>query len=182
MNPRWLLRAAVALLVIALGLAVAVVSTSCGPSADARDGRALVVAGFEGAVVALEICDAAEAQRIDAIQHPTAADIALAEDHVARLTRAKAALVNVRAWLTGDLSDDDGRAAMREVVETLAVLVAELRADGVKVPPRVVDALRDAYRLAAPCGGGMCPMPAPSSSTPPRPAPRASSAAPAVSI
>lgn len=143
------------LLVLALAVAVpALPLQGCAATAQQREAMVAKSAAlaFNGAVVALELLDANEARRLDAMASPTPEQLVAAEQRVERLERARDALSIVRSWLSGERSETDARAALSDAIGLLNLVERELRADGVRVPPQVSDglALASAWAGSAP--------------------------------
>lgn len=118
--------------------------TGCTPaqraaSADVVD-KAEALA-FTGGVVALLLLDDQLARHLDSLPHPTAQQLAAAQLRVDRLSRARAALAIVRQALAGELGDLDERGKLREAVQALDLVAAELEADGVRLPEDLLRAL-----------------------------------------
>lgn len=132
-----------------IGFSFAQPGIACTP-AQQRAASADVVAkaealAFNGATLALLQLDAQEARHLDSLEHPTEVQIQAAVLRVARLTRARDALAIVRRALAGEFGDLDERDKLREAVEALDLVAAELEADGVKLPAdlqRALDAAR----------------------------------------
>lgn len=118
---------------------------ACSP---AKDASAVVhesaVFAYTGAVAALEVLDAREAAYADTLNSTMAAELEATERRVQRLERARAALAVVRAWLSGERSEGDARAAMRDAVTDLLLAADEAESHGKKVPPSVRQGLETA--------------------------------------
>lgn len=140
---------------LALGLALFCLplATGCRGPASA-DTAAMAVraehAAFNAAVVAWELMDQAEADRLHAlgIREPpaTATELAAAEARVARLKRAKEALGLARAELLAS-SSKDATAHILAAADLIIIGVDEARADGMKIPDSVRDSLVSARAL-----------------------------------
>lgn len=124
---------------------------SCSSAPSKGDTAALVqrveALAFNGAVIALEVLDGLEARHLDSLKSPTPEDIAKGERALERLKRARSALELVEAHIEGN-AQGDPKAALREAVEALRLIAAELKADGVDVPKRVTDGLQIAAAFA----------------------------------
>jgi hypothetical protein len=75
------------------------------------------------------VVDALDAALALAVKHADQAD--------PRLAKAVQAVATVRLWQRGQVSDAEGRAALREFAGLLGDVAADLRARGVAVPPSV---------------------------------------------
>lgn len=117
-----------------------------GKPANATTERTAALA-YTGAVVALEVLDAREAAYLDGIAQPTPEQLRAAEARVARLHRARDALLIVRDWLSGR-SEKNATAQLGDAARALRLVVDELRADGVRVPTSVLDGLQLAELFA----------------------------------
>jgi hypothetical protein len=103
---------------------------------------------FNGAVVAFEVLDLYEADRIDGLLKPTDAQIAAATLRVQRLERVRDMLEIARDWLEGKAAEGDGRAALVDATHLLELAAAELQAEGVAVPHAVRDGIKAAKAFA----------------------------------
>jgi len=107
------------------------------PAGSASSSREVVLA-FSAGVAALEVLDELHLQRMKYNLEPTEEQVAFENAHHQRLLRLRDALAIARGWLNGDNSEAEGRAAFRDSLATLKLLVEELRAQGVAIP-RAVD-------------------------------------------
>lgn len=98
-------------------------------------------AAYGGAVASLLLLDELEARHIDGIAHPTDLQLAQATLRVAKLTRARDALVLVRRILTGELSNESAQAQLKDAAQALDLVAAELESDGVTLPDELQKAL-----------------------------------------
>lgn len=153
-----------ALLVLFWGALVHVAAVPSCSHLPERPGAAYVeraaALAFNAAAVSLEVLDAELVFRIneDAERRNLAAlpqaelEAALAPwgRRVLELERARDALAIARAWLTGERSDDDGRAALRDAADALSLLADELESIGAPLPERVREGIRAARAFAGP--------------------------------
>lgn len=95
---------------------------------------------YAEAVIALELLDQAEADKLDAIQSPTEAQIVAARARVAQLVLARDLLKEARLWIMGE-SDADGAGAIQRAAVVLRDVVKAIKAEGGDVPPVVETAL-----------------------------------------
>lgn len=117
---------------------------NCSPKADPATAHAPGVSrelslAFAGAVSSLAVLDALEANRLAKMPTATPVQLAAAERRVDRLRHARDALKIARAWVAGER--DDGKAALADAFETLNLVVAELKTEGITVPADVVAGL-----------------------------------------
>ncbi len=129
---------------VALAVSMLLVSTSgCLPPRDTasvateRDQRL----AFSSALAALEVLDELHLQRMRGNQSPTQEDIEWAQKHTDHLHRIRDSLALWRRWLTGEVTGDQGRAAVRDALAFLQLSAQELQARGLSVPSAVVTAL-----------------------------------------
>lgn len=132
------------ILLISVFLVAAV--PSCG-LLGSKDASGLVsgtaALAFDGAAVALQVLDQKETEYLDSLAEPTSKDIADAEEQVARLQRAREALVIARSYLSGE-SQGNLKAVVASAVKELLLVADELVADGVAIPQAVLDGLEQA--------------------------------------
>jgi hypothetical protein len=104
-------------------------------------------AAYGGAVAALLLLDEQEARHLDSLPHPTELQVQQATLRVAKLTRARDALVLVRRILTGELANESARDQLKDAAQALDLVAAELEADGVSLPDELQQALSAARVL-----------------------------------
>jgi hypothetical protein len=113
-------------------------AVGCAPHKPPADSGSSVDRGvalaFAGGVGALAVLDNALADRMAKMPTATPDQIAKLAAQVDRLKRVRDTLALVRTYIAGE-SDADGRALLRDVLALLNTTVAELQADGVKLPP-----------------------------------------------
>lgn len=100
------------------------------------------VLAFAGVHTAWGILDELERDRLKAINDAgdparAKAELPKAQARNAQLHRLRDALELTRQWLAGELSEQDGRAALRGAVQMLQLLVEEMRGQGLKIPEQV---------------------------------------------
>jgi hypothetical protein len=107
-------------------------------------------AAYNAAVVALELLDQSEADRIAALRTrstpPTDTEIAAADARVARLVRVKTALALARTAI----DKEDGRSSEDNILgaaDLLVLALDEAKADGVAIPASVRDSIVSARTL-----------------------------------
>lgn len=130
---------AIRILMTVLFLFLVSSTTGCAPQRDPNtaavsQGAALV---FSSSLAALEVLDELHAQRMRAIENPTAEQVKWATEHSQRLHRLRDVLAVWRRWLTGEISENQGMQAARDVAATLQLIADDLRAQGVKIPAAV---------------------------------------------
>lgn len=94
---------------------------------------------YSSAVVALELLDALDAQRLAAAGELTDAELEAAETRVRRLELARDALALARSYLTEGRATDDVRGPLRDGVRLLRQAA---ETEDARVPPRAAEALR----------------------------------------
>lgn len=113
---------------------------SVPPPTRAQVVESVKAIAYAEAVIALELLDQAEADRLDAIQSPTEAQVVAARARVAQLVLARDLLKEARAWIMGE-SDADGAGAIQRAAVVLRDVVKTIKAEGGDVPPVVENAL-----------------------------------------
>lgn len=113
---------------------------SVPPTTKAQVVESAKAIAYAEAVTALELLDQAEADRLDAIQSPTDAQVIAARARVAQLVLARDLLKEARAWIVGE-SDADGAGAIQRAAVLLRDVVKAIKAEGGDVPAVVENAL-----------------------------------------
>lgn len=136
------LRLLFSLLIAALVLAGCAPSKGSSSAPQTTGASREAVFAFTGLHTAWALLDEAERMRLKSINDrgdAAAAKAALAgaEARNARLHRIRDALEIAREYLAGTKTFDDCRAALKDAAALLRTTMAELQADGVKVPDEV---------------------------------------------
>ncbi len=124
------------LLLVALTVSLPIGCRPSEPTSSASRSRSAELA-FASALAALEVLDELHYQRMRTGPDPTPEQAAWAGAHFEKLERLRQALVIVRKWLSGEVAEADGRAAMRDGVELLQLLADELKALSIPIPKAV---------------------------------------------
>lgn len=125
--------------VLALCLTSAAPLQGCGARPPAHYVETGAALAYSSSVVALELLDAIEAQRLSALESPSDAELEAAEVRVRRLELARDALALVRSYLTDGRATDDVRRPLRDAV---GLLRQAAETEGARVPPRAAEAIR----------------------------------------
>ena len=136
-----LILATIALLAFTASIACAPSKGSSHPPQSTGASREAVFA-FSGLHTTWALLDEAERVRVKAIADKgdpalAKAELPKAEARNARLHRVRDALEIARQYIAGTKSFDDCRAALKDAATLLRTAVAELKADGVKIPDEV---------------------------------------------
>lgn len=123
-----------------VGAPVLISCASVPPPTRAQVVESAKAIAYAEAVIALELLDQAEADRLDAIQSPTDAQVMAARARVAQLVLARDLLKEARAWIVGE-SDADGAGAIQRAAVLLRDVVKAIKAEGGDVPTVVENAL-----------------------------------------
>lgn len=133
------------MLVLSCGLICASPALLTACSASQATKAQMVEAGkalaFNSAATALVLLDKAEADRIDAIKTPTAAQVEQAKKNVTKLRAARDALQVVRDWMLGQ-SGADGPALLKDTLAALQSVADSIDAEGGVLPVEVDQMLK----------------------------------------